>query len=316
MPDACCCYVIDAGYLFPTLVSAIQARAAIAVSAADVVIFCVGHGGQELHRFEPICRERGIKLVSVPPSAIDHMPIMFGRFYLSRLLDPHYEAIVYIDGDTQVSGSLQPLVGADLEPNRFLAVRDPMSIMIDTQSRAWRKRRDYFRRIGIGEQGLSRYCNSGVLRFNRGDWDAMSRAALQTSARHDHGLAVPRPGRAQPDIRERLPDDVVPLELSELLPVLRVAGPHHAEHLSFHVESSRPWNGPFRPWGRAWYEPYLALANDYPHSSRRFTKPIGRCMSDQVCRCSSGSSGSSESPAWRTPRIRERIMRFEAEAYV
>ena len=129
------------------------------------------------------------------------LSIIFGRFYLSRLLDPHYKAIVCIDGDTQVSGSLQPLVEADLEPNRFLAVCDPMSIMIDTQSRTWRERRDYFRRIGIGEPGLSRYCNSGVLRFNRSDWEAMSRAALLTSARHHHGLRFADQD-AQPDVRE------------------------------------------------------------------------------------------------------------------
>ncbi len=313
MPDACCCYVIDAGYLFPTLVSAIQARAAIAVSAADVVIFCVGHGGQELHRFEPICRERGIKLVSVPPSAIDHMPIMFGRFYLSRLLDPHYEAIVYIDGDTQVSGSLQPLVGADLEPNRFLAVRDPMSIMIDTQSRAWRKRRDYFRRIGIGEQGLSRYCNSGVLRFNRGDWDAMSRAALLTSARHDHALRFPDQDALNltfgsdyltMSYRWNFPSFFLSCGLQDLI----------TPKIYHFMSNPRPWNGPFRPWGRAWYDPYLALANDYPQL-KAFTKPIGRCMAIKYA-VQQRLKGCFESPAWRTPRIRERIMRFEAEAYV
>ncbi len=236
MPNACCCYVIDAGYLFPTLMSAIQARAAIATSAADIIIFCVGHRSQEFDLFEPICREHGIEFVAVPSSAIDHMPIMFGRFYLSRLLDERYEAVVYIDGDTQISGSLQPLIDAHLEPNRFLAVRDPMSLMLDSQSWGWRARRDYFNKIGIGVSGLSRYCNSGVLRFNRGDWDAMSRAALRTSARHDHGLRYPRPGRAQPDVRERLLDDVLQMEFPELYVVLRLAGSDRSQDLPFHVQ--------------------------------------------------------------------------------
>ncbi len=106
MPNACCCYVIDAGYLFPTLMSAIQARSAIAVSAADVTILCIGQGRREIDLFAPICREHGIGLVSVPPSAIDHMPIMFGRFYLARLLDAHYEAVVYMDGDITVLGAV------------------------------------------------------------------------------------------------------------------------------------------------------------------------------------------------------------------
>ena len=313
MPDACCCYVIDAGYLFPTLVSAMQVRAAIAVSVADVTIFCIGHAGRDLDLFEPICRERGIRLVSVPPSAIDHMPIMFGRFYLSRLLDAHYEAIVYLDGDTQVSGSLQALVEADLEPSRFLAVRDPMSIMIDTQSSAWRERRDYFHSIGIGDPGLSRYFNSGVLRFNRGDWDAMSRAALRTSARHDHGLRCPDQDALNlvfgsdyltMSYRWNFPGFFMSCGLQDLI----------APKIYHFMSNPRPWNGPFRPWGRAWYEPYVALVRDYPQL-QGFLKPIGRCQAIKYA-VQQRLKGHFESPAWRTPRIRERIMRLEAEAYV
>ena len=313
MPDACCCYVIDAEYLFPTLLSALQARAAISVAVADITIFCIGSGGRKFDLFEPVCRERGIELVSVPPSAIDHMPIMFGRFYLSRLLAAHYRAIVYIDGDTQVSGSLQPLVEAQLAPNRFLAVRDPMSIMIDTQSKTWRDRRDYFRRIGMGELGLSRYCNSGVLRFNRGDWDAMSRAALHTSALHDHGLRFPDQDALNltfgsdyltMSYRWNFPSFFLSCGLQDLI----------APKIYHFMSNPRPWNGPFRPWGRAGYYPYLALAKDYPQL-QAFLKPIGRC---KVVKYSMQQRLKSylESPAWRTPQIRERIMRFEAEAYV
>ena len=313
MPNACCCYVIDAGYLFPTLMSAIQARSAIAVSAADVTILCIGQGRREIDLFEPICREHGIELVSVPPSAIDHMPIMFGRFYLARLLDAHYEAVVYMDGDTQVSGSLQPLFDVQLEPNRFLAVRDPMSIMIDGQSRLWRERRAYFRRIGIGEVGLSRYCNSGVIRFNRCDWEAMSRAALRTSARHDHGLRFPDQDALNltfgsdyltMSYRWNFPSFFLSCGLQELI----------TPKIYHFMSNPRPWNGPFRPWGRACYDPYLALAKDYPQL-QPFLKPIGRFKAMKYS-LQQRLKLNFESPAWRAPRIRERIMRFEAEAYV
>ena len=290
-----------------------QARVAIGVSVADVTIFCIGNGGRKLRLFEPICRERGIKLISVPPSAIDHMPIMFGRFYLSRLLDAHYRAVVYMDGDTQVSGSLQPLFEAQLEPNRFLAVRDPMSIMIDTQSRAWRERRDYFRRIGIGERGLSRYFNSGVLRFNRSDWDATSRAALQTSARHDHGLKFPDQDALNlafgsdyltMSYRWNFPSFFLSCGLEDLI----------APKIYHFMSNPRPWNGPFRPWGRAGYKPYLALAKDYPQL-QAFLKPIGRYKTVKYT-VQQRLKSYLESPAWRTSQVRERIIRFEAESYV
>ena len=54
---------------------------------------------------------------------------------------------------------------------------------------------------------------------------------------------------------------------------------------------------------------------EYPQL-QAFLKPIGRCRAMKVFHCSSGSKLQFESPAWRTPRIRERIMRLEAEAYV
>ena len=313
MPDACCCYLVDAGYLFPTLLSAIQARTAIAISLADIKIFCVGQRSREFDLFEPICRERGIELVSVPPSAVDHMPIMFGRFYLYRLLDDHYHAVVYMDGDTQISGSLQPLVEARLEPNRFLAVRDPMSLMIDRDSREWRERREYFRRIGIVEPGLFRYCNSGVLRFNRGDWEGISRAALYISARHDHALRF----ADQDALNLTFGNDYLTMSYKWNFPsfFLSCGFQNLITPKIYHFMSNpRPWNGPFKPWGRTWYDPYLGLANEYPQL-RTFLKPIGRLRAIKYS-VQQQLKGHFESPAWRTPRIRDRFLGSEAEAYV
>ncbi len=282
-------------------------------STADVKIFCIGHRSREFDVFEPICREHGIELVAVPPSAVDHMPIMFGRFYLSRLLDERYQAIVYIDGDTQISGSLTPLIQAHLEPNRFLAVRDPMSLMIDSQSRQWRSRRDYFEKIGIGEPGLSRYCNSGVLRFNRGDWEAMSRAALRTSARHDHALRFPD----QDALNLTFGNDYLTMSYKWNFPSFMMSCGWQdliAPRIYHFMSNPRPWNGPFRPWGRVWYDPYVALAKNHPQLES-FLKPIGRYQALKYA-LQQRLKGYFESPAWRTNLIRERLMHVEAEAYV
>ncbi len=313
MQNACCCYIIDAGYLFPTLLSAIQARASIPVSVSDIKIFCVGHQSRELDLFEPICREHGIELVAVSSSAIDHMPIMFGRFFLSRLLDEHYRAVVYIDGDTQISGSLQPLIRAQLEPNRFLAVRDPMSIMIETQSRAWRERRAYFRRIGIGDPASSRYCNSGVLRFNRSDWDAMSRAVLKTSAQHGGRLRYPD----QDALNLTFGTDYLTMSYKWNFPgfLMQCGFRSLINPKIYHFMSNpRPWHGPFKPWGRSWYDPYVDLVNDHPQL-QCFFKPIGHYKSFKYA-VRQRIIDHFEILAWQTPQVKERIMRLEAEAYI
>ena len=141
----------------------------------------------------------------------------------------------------------------------------------------------------------------------------MSRAALRTSARHDHGLKFPD----QDALNLTFGSDYLTMSYKWNFPsFLLFCGWQDliAPRIYHFMSNPRPWNGPFRPWGRTWYDPYVALANDYPQL-QAFRKPIGRFKAVKYA-VQQQLKGQFESPAWRTPRIRERIMRVEAEAYV
>ncbi len=313
MVKACCCYVIDEGYLFPTLVSAIQARAAVPRHVADIKVFCLGEASATVALYRDICGSHGIDLLAVPRKSIDDMPIMFGRFFLSRLLDPRYETVVYIDGDTQIRGSLAPLLATPLEPGRFLAARDPMSIMIDAPGREWRARRAYFQSIGLSSDILPRYCNSGVLRFNLRDWDVISRAALRMSATHRHGLRFPD----QDALNLVFGRDYLPMSYRWNFPIFfldcgfeDLIGPTIYHFMS----NPRPWNGAFRPWGETWHAPYRRVVEAHP-DLRRFHRPFRHLRATRYI-AQQRIKSLLERPVWSTRHVRERIARHEAEAFV
>ena len=108
-------------------------------------------------------------------------------------------------------------------------------------------------------------------------------------------------------------NDVVPLEFSALLLSCGLQD-LIAPKIYHFMSNPRPWNGPFRPWGRTWYDPYLILAKDYPQL-QSFLKPIGRRLTIKYT-IQQRDEGYFESPAWRTTWIPRPSMRFQAEAYV
>ena len=313
MADSCCCYVIDSGYLFPTLLSASQARRATSADRTDIKIFCVGERTSETDPFSVACEAKGIDLVFISPATIDNLPIMFARFFLSRLLDAHYGAVVYVDGDTQIAGSLQPLLDVPLAPGRFLAARDPMSVVIDSPNRMWRERRAYFHSIGINEQAVQRYCNSGVLRFNLSDWTLISKMTLAASLSNGHGFKFPD----QDALNLMFGTDYLTMSYRWNFPIffLNCGFQEFISPNIYHFMSNpRPWQGPFQPWGRTWHTPYLDLLQQHPELTR-FHQTLGKLkvakyvIQQRVKRLI-------ESPLWRSPEVRDRVLRSEREAYV
>ncbi len=313
MAKACCCYIIDEGYLFPTFVSAMQARAAVSPRDADIKIFCIGQAGSIAAVYRDICRSHGIDLVCLPSRSIDDMPIMFGRFYLARFLDTSYDAVVYLDGDTQISGSLASLLAARLDPGRFLAARDPMSLMIEAPGREWRRRRDYFQSIGLPAGHLTRYCNSGVLRFNLRDWEAISRSVLGMSANHSHGLKFPD----QDALNLVFGTDYMPMSYRWNFPVffLGYGFDDLIRPIVYHFMSNpRPWHGAFSPWGEEWHAPYRRVVDAHPEL-RRYHRPFRNLRAVRYI-AQQRFKALLEGPAWSARGVRDRIALHEAEAYV
>ena len=308
---SCCCYIADQNYLFPTFLSAIQARQATDPRHTTVRIFCVGQPTPQVDRFTALCGPAGVELVVVPNDAIDGMPIMFARFYLDRLLDRDFGPVIYLDGDTQITGSLAPLLDALVRSGPFLASRDPMSFVIDEPGRTWRQRRSYFASIGMPDRAMHRYCNSGVVRFNRSDWGEISRRVLRSAAAGRNAFQFPD----QDPLNIAFGADYEIMSSRWNFPIFLMN--YGFESLLkprvYHFMSNpRPWHGPFRPWGTAWHRPYLDLLKAHPDLATTYRR-LSRLQQLRY-RVQQPAKAVLEGGLWRSKRVRERIMRNESEA--
>jgi lipopolysaccharide biosynthesis glycosyltransferase len=274
MRNACCCFIVDERYLFPTLLVAMQARRFAPIETTDIVIFCVGRQSIVTSTFADICANEDIVLKLVHKHEIDGMHIMFARFYLDRFLSTQYENVLYLDADTQISGSLASLLAAPVRPGRFLAVRDPMVLFIETPTYSWRARKQYFMSIGISDGRLGRYLNTGVLRFNRRDWADIAREALAVSAKHHHRLQFPDQDAL--NIVSGNDYDMISYRWNFPIFFMNCGVEDLISPRIYHFMSNpRPWDGAFQPWGRRWSEPYDKLVHSYPQI-QHFRRPLRR----------------------------------------
>lgn len=311
MADACCCYIINEGYLLPTLLSAQQARAAVSGDAADVIVFCIGTRNASSSLFETAFLQCGIQFHFVSSREIDDLPIMFARFFLHRLLSHHYKAVVYIDGDTQIAGSLEPLLKVDIDSRPFLAARDPMAIMLG--NRSGRDAAHYLDSIGIGPELGKNYCNSGVIRFNLQNWGKVSETVMRVSAARDHSFKFPD----QDPLNLAFSRDYLTMSYKWNFPSFFMGLGLQREikpNILHFMSNPRPWDGPFEPWGRPAYEVYEKLTNQFPQ-----LKPMRKRMNllrRTKYRLQQRFKRIFESPQWRTPDVHKRIMEIEQQSFV
>jgi lipopolysaccharide biosynthesis glycosyltransferase len=273
------CLVTDDKYMLPTVVAALQARAAAPGEDIDVFVFALGLSPEAARRYEDICAAGGVKLVLVTRgifggeaenSFIDTFfadsPFTFGalgRFFLDQLLPPEYDQILYIDGDIQLGGSLAELVRAEVPEGRFLAAPDPKVFWIDDGSPAAAREQSYMAGLGMAPEEFGGYFNSGVLRISRSGWRAIGLAAwtyLQENADrcvcHDQSAlnAVARAHRLPLSLRWNFP---AYYDFYGLRPHLRPV-------LTHFMSRPKPWNGAFPPWGAAQHKVYLDFVAAHP----------------------------------------------------
>ena len=311
MAKACCCYIIDSGYILPTLLSALQARASIAPEIADVVIHCVDAGGRSTAPVAALCEKQGIGFRSIDASLIDHQPIMYGRFFLHRMLDEPYSSVLYLDGDTQVAGSLEPLLAAPLDKGRFLAARDPMSILLKGSSQE--EQRAYLDSIGLSASRVSRYFNSGVMRFGVDDLEPISKAVIALCKAHGQTFRFPD----QDPLNVIFGRDYLTMSYKWNFPAffLGTGFQTFIQPRIYHFMSNpRPWDGPFLPWGRAWSDPYVQLVARFPELEP-FMKRIGRLRYAKYM-LQQRYKRLFELPSWTTEDVRNSVLRIERESYV
>lgn len=310
---ACCCYTANEAYLVPTLLSASQLRRGTPREVADIVVVCFGPVNDATAAAAAFCAREGIRFIPVPTALLGGAPMMCARFFLCDVLEPDYRDIVYLDGDTQVAGSLEPLLAHPVGPGEILAAPDPMAVMIDSRAAPWPARRAYFEQLGVPRHRHGVYFNSGVLRFHRDGWQALSRDCLKLVAKrgvsfefHDQdALNIVAGGSHRPiSFRWNFPPFFMNFGADAAI----------APRVYHFMSNPRPWQGAFAPWGRAWHAPYLALVADNP-ALARFMPRIGPLRAVKYA-AQQRFKRHRESRQWGVPAIRQRIADMEAVAVV
>ena len=305
-----CCYTIDENYLLPTLLSAIQVRKA--TEASDVIVFCFGEPTAKSEAFLTIFAQYGVKFRYTERSAIDGLPILFARFFLARLLaDDCYESVVYLDGDTQILGSVQPLLDADVPSGCFLAALDPMAIIV--RERAHTRNKAYLASIGIGPGKLGSYRNSGVLRFNLRDWEEIGRAVIAASARGGHSYRFADQDPLNLCCSERCLTMSYRWNFPSFFLGLDFAPRIEPTILHF-MSQPRPWDGAFAPWGRAYHQPYRDLARE--HGKLAAWVPPGDTFKTVRYHLQQHVKRVIEQPAWRHASVGRQIAEAERNCFV
>ena len=245
MKRICACFITDLGYMFPSLLSAIQARQNLDADIADVVIILFTKDGQVDDLFHEICRQKAIILIAADLSVLQSHTPMFARLFLDTLLPEVYSRILYIDGDVQVTACLNDLVQSQFPDDAFLAVADPMAIVADEANPEAKQIAMYFDRLGVKNSPATPYFNSGVLLVNRISWTEICHDALKFLDEHPEYCLFQDQSALNFAGHQEINPDVFSLEFSDLFSKLRGRREHKSGHLSLHVKAQAvEWHFP------------------------------------------------------------------------
>lgn len=263
------CYIATNGYLFQTVVSALQARQH---TTAPVFVCHLGDpDGDEVDLFSSICEENGVTFTSTPRALIGDQHPVFARFYVDQLLPAGVRDALYLDGDTQILGDLDPLLGHD-GPGRILAARDPMVLIQKIHTGLGRKISAWWDAAGIDQAARPDYVNAGVMRLPLAQLADVRAGVTRLTSTQE---SLPFADQDAVNILCRDALDVVAMAWNFpgfLLgtPVERAARPRIVHFMS----SPRPWSASLPPWGDEYFRPYAAFVDRYPRADvywQRFT---------------------------------------------
>ena len=312
MTEACICYSTDKNYLLPSLLSAIQARRFLSPERA-VLVFLLGKDDAVARSCEAICTTYGIGFRVVAPGEVDNQPASFARHYLDRLLDPKFTDIIHVDGDTQIAGSLDPLLEAPLAPGQVLATPDPMAVISEDDGRLGRATRAYFRSIGIADDQCGRYFNSGVYRVHRTDLKEIGRECVRLCRQNGNRFRF----REQDAFNLAFGRSVRLISFKWNFPVFFANGGYDETirpHLLHYMSNPRPWQGAFLPWGQPAHRVYLDLVRTHPELAGHL-KPL-RGVSAAKYQWQQRYKRLVERRTWANPGMRARVERLERTAVV
>ena len=228
-----------------------------------MIIFAFGLDDETLRVFAPVCESEGVTLTAVPMEAIHGATAMMARLFLNSFVPEQYTQYLYLDGDTQILGSLDPLVEAYVPAGHFLAANDVMTFQIEDMAPQSRELNKHLASIGITGADARSYFNSGVLRINRDGWEQIGQEAWERY--------LNRSGEAKFPDQDALnlvgAEHRLCMSLGWNFPVFlrnsRVEAGIKPRIWHF-TSQPKPWQGIFPPWTIESYEPYAEMVERHP----------------------------------------------------
>jgi lipopolysaccharide biosynthesis glycosyltransferase len=248
-------------------VSAIQARRHASLRHADVMIIGVDVDSGAQKDFAAICGCENIRFLAVKADAIEGGSAMMARLFLDRLLPGEYSRILYVDGDTQIAATLDPLIDTQPAAGTFLAVNDPMTFTLSGNRPDTRAFIRHARSIGLSDQQMKSYFNTGVLLINRAGWDATGMAAWRLIQQRGRAFRFPD----QDPLNIVGADRHCSMSLAWNFPIFmcNVDVAASINPAIYHYMSRpKPWQGGFLPWRSRGAQPYREAVLRYPALER------------------------------------------------
>jgi lipopolysaccharide biosynthesis glycosyltransferase len=181
-------FVCNMNYLMPSVGAALQARKHTSDPSIKIIVFITDGVDEHLSRAQDLVQRWNIsirpvnltKLASIErirAKGTQPVPMAsFARLFLDDMLEPDIERFLYLDGDIDITDSLDPLLALQIPSGGFSAAPDVMSMIAREHSRRADTIRSYFRGLGLKTDG--EYFNAGVLLVDRSGWGALSKEAV------------------------------------------------------------------------------------------------------------------------------------------
>ena len=259
-----CCYTISPDFILQALVSASQVRRFTDKDQCDIIIFCFGALSSRNEDVRDFCSTHHIVLIEISPLELMNLPLSCARLLICPFFPKRYDAIAYLDADTQVCSSIIPLLRTTQAKIPLLAAADPMALIADYSGRIGRSSREHLKKINrTSDDSRFKYFNSGVLSFSPGSWEAICSEALSLMQRHSgefryidqDALNIVVGGRhGQISLKWNYPGFLLGLKSLDVID----------KSIVHFMSNPRPWDGPFEPWGPRWNNPYVDLSTTLP----------------------------------------------------
>lgn len=264
------CFLCDEGYLFPTLVAAKQAVRNLP-SQTEVIIFL--QSGSVAEWRKQILEAGTGATIRLMPSWIDELidrsvPDDFFkthvnksalyRLFLGDLLSDEFDRIIYCDGDIQIRKSLAELTTFDLPQGMVGAVPDWVAHHSTPDMPYFADNETYLAGLSFEPGKLTHYFNSGIMVASPETWKAIGAQALQFLVANPGACRLHDQSALNHVCRDRT--IFLPIRFNFLRQYMELAAFSAVDPAVVHfVGKIKPWDGPFAPWGRCGFQPYVDL---------------------------------------------------------